>query len=79
MSLQADAAYLAILHRGSKTRRPGAQPCQTPHTASYDRIGEAMRAEGVRPALHPHVGTWVETERECRAVLDAVEPDSLCA
>jgi len=45
--------------------------------ALIKRIGEAMRAEGVRPALHPHVGTWVETERECRAVLDAVEPDSL--
>lgn len=35
------------------------------------RIVEVMAAEGVRPALHPHVGTWVETEAEGRAVLDA--------
>jgi inosose dehydratase len=31
---------------------------------------EAMRAEGVAAALHPHVGTWVETDAEIRAVLD---------
>ena len=31
---------------------------------------EAMQAEGVTPALHPHVGTWVETDAEIRAVLD---------
>ncbi|QHC60171.1 sugar phosphate isomerase/epimerase [Rathayibacter sp. VKM Ac-2760] len=33
---------------------------------------EALTAEGVRPALHPHVGSWVETEEETRAVLDGV-------
>ena len=38
---------------------------------------EAMRAEGVRAALHPHVGGWVETEAEVRAVLDGVGPDLL--
>jgi len=36
------------------------------------RITEVMLAEGVRPALHPHVATWVETEAEARAVLDAL-------
>lgn len=30
----------------------------------------AMRAEGVTAALHPHVGTWIETEAETRWVLD---------
>ena len=35
----------------------------------------AMRAEGVTAALHPHVGGWVETEHELRAVLDGVGPD----
>jgi inosose dehydratase len=35
------------------------------------RIAEATAREGVRPALHPHVGTWIETEAETRAVLDA--------
>lgn len=36
------------------------------------RITEVMLAEGVRPALHPHVATWIETEAEARAVLDAL-------
>ena len=38
----------------------------------------AMLAEGVRPALHPHVGGWVETEVEVRTVLDQL-PASLLA
>jgi len=41
------------------------------------RCCAAMRAEGVTAALHPHVGGWVETEHEVRAVLDAVGPDLL--
>jgi inosose dehydratase len=40
--------------------------------ALIGRITEVMLAEGVRPALHPHVATWVETEAEARAVLDAL-------
>jgi inosose dehydratase len=32
---------------------------------------EAMLGEGVRAALHPHVGSWIETEGEIRSVLDA--------
>lgn len=35
-------------------------------------LGEAAVAEGVLPILHPHVGGWVETESETRAVLEAV-------
>lgn len=38
---------------------------------------EAMRAEGVKAALHPHVGGWIETEHEIRTVLDEVGPDLL--
>jgi inosose dehydratase len=38
---------------------------------------EAMRAEGVTAALHPHVGGWVETERELRAVLGGIDADLL--
>ena len=33
---------------------------------------EAITAEGVTPALHPHVGSTIEVETEIRAVLDAV-------
>lgn len=39
------------------------------------RAAEAMRAEGVRAALHPHVAGWVEVEHEIRAVLDQLGPD----
>jgi inosose dehydratase len=38
---------------------------------------EAMHAEGVKAALHPHVGGWVETEHELRTVLDDIEADLL--
>ena len=37
---------------------------------------EAMTAEGVRPALHPHVGSLVEVQDEVRSVLNAV-PESV--
>jgi inosose dehydratase len=37
----------------------------------------AMRSEGVRAAIHPHVGGWVETEHELRTVLDEIDPDLL--
>jgi inosose dehydratase len=35
-------------------------------------VAEAVTAEGVRPALHPHVGSTIETEHETRTVLDAI-------
>jgi inosose dehydratase len=54
------------------------------HDANPERLAEVistiaeiaavMRAEGVEPAFHPHVATWIETEDESRAVLDAL-PD----
>ncbi len=40
-------------------------------------ISEVMIAEGVRLSLHPHIGTWVETEPETRAVLDSFPADRL--
>lgn len=45
-------------------------------------IGEAaevLTAEGVTPALHNHVGTWIETEAEYDHVLDAISPSLLAA
>lgn len=38
---------------------------------------EVMQAEGVTAALHSHVGSWVETEEEIRAVLDWSEGSAL--
>lgn len=45
-----------------------------------DAVGEVARAmagEGVLCCLHPHVGTWIETEEETGAVLAAVDQDVL--
>lgn len=41
------------------------------------RAAEALKAEGVMAALHPHVGTWIETESETRQTLDAISPATL--
>ncbi|WP_270888798.1 sugar phosphate isomerase/epimerase family protein [Pedococcus sp. 5OH_020] len=41
------------------------------------RVAEVMAGEGVRACLHPHVGSWVETEHETRAVLDGIAPGLL--
>lgn len=40
---------------------------------------EVLVAEGVRPGLHNHVGTWVETEDEIEQVLAAIPADLLGA
>ncbi len=37
---------------------------------------EIVTAEAAAPALHPHAGTWIETEDEVRFVLDTI-PESL--
>jgi inosose dehydratase len=56
------------------------------HDARRDRLEQArdllaetagiIRAAGITPAFHPHVGTWAETDEETRFVLDTVD-DSL--
>lgn len=38
---------------------------------------ETVRSFGITPALHPHVGTWVETDEETRFVLDSVDSSVL--
>lgn len=55
----------------------GAQADPARLSAIVDLVGEAAevtRRAGVRALLHPHVGTWIETEAETRHVLDAVGP-----
>ncbi|MFE4539345.1 sugar phosphate isomerase/epimerase family protein [Streptomyces scopuliridis] len=57
------------------------------HLADQDRLEKVrdllaeiagiIRAEGVTPAFHPHVGTWAETEEETRFVLDTVDASVL--
>ncbi len=41
------------------------------------QLSEVMNEEGIRPCLHPHVGTWIETVEEAEIVLNAVDPDKL--
>ncbi|HKT00721.1 MAG TPA: sugar phosphate isomerase/epimerase [Rugosimonospora sp.] len=40
-------------------------------------VAAAMTAEGVRPCLHQHIGTWIETPDELQFVLDNTSPDEL--
>ncbi|MGV9850734.1 sugar phosphate isomerase/epimerase family protein [Streptomyces sp. NPDC003442] len=40
-------------------------------------IAGVVRAHGITPAFHPHVGTWAETEEETRFVLDTVDASVL--
>jgi inosose dehydratase len=57
------------------------------HSARQDRLEQTrdllaeiagiIRAEGITPAFHPHVGTWAETEEETRFVLDTVDASIL--
>ncbi|MFE2940880.1 sugar phosphate isomerase/epimerase family protein [Streptomyces sp. NPDC059255] len=57
------------------------------HAARRDRLEEVrdllagiagiIRAEGITPAFHPHVGTWAETEEETRFILDTVDASLL--
>jgi inosose dehydratase len=42
-----------------------------------EEVARAMIAEGVRPALHPHVGFRIEVESEIRSVLDHTDPATL--
>jgi inosose dehydratase len=75
-------AILACAPVPARTVCPGrgADPSAARLSALCERLGVAarlMRAEGVQACLHPHVGTWIETEEECDAVLGAVAPEDL--
>jgi len=37
------------------------------------RAAEIAGSEGVVPAFHPHIGSWVETEAETRRVLESID------
>ena len=37
----------------------------------------AITSEGLRPCFHPHVGSWIETPAEIRALLNSVGPESI--
>ena len=71
--------FVACTLNELRTARPGEGA--GPDAERLSRIGEhigvaarAMTAEGVRPCLHPHAGSWIETADEADAVLAAVDP-----
>ncbi|CAN7672894.1 sugar phosphate isomerase/epimerase family protein [Neorhizobium sp. LjRoot104] len=42
-----------------------------------DRASAVLKQEGIRAALHPHIGTWIETEAETRRLLDNISANQL--
>jgi inosose dehydratase len=41
---------------------------------ALNAVGELMLKHDVTPCLHPHVGSWIETEAEIEEVLDLTNP-----
>jgi inosose dehydratase len=48
-------------------------------TDLIDEAVDVLNAEGVRPGLHNHVGTWIETEAEYEHVLNSIDASRLGA
>ncbi len=48
-------------------------------TEVLDEAVDVLNAEGVRPGLHNHVGTWVETQHEYEHVLNSIDASRLGA
>jgi inosose dehydratase len=42
-----------------------------------ERASAILKEEGVKAALHPHIGTWIESEAETRRLLDNISSDQL--
>lgn len=48
-------------------------------TDLIDEAVDVLNAEGVKPGLHNHVGTWIETQQEYEHVLDSIDGSRLGA
>ena len=48
-------------------------------TDLIDEAVDVLNAEGVKPGLHNHAGTWVETEQEYEHVLNSIDASRLGA
>lgn len=77
-----DRAFIAHDLTPERIARPAVGAGSDPATSGVIAEGLALAAgvaaaEGVRYALHPHVGSLVETGEEIRAVLDATAGSSL--
>ena len=81
-ALGLDVVYLA--DDGNETRI--GEPARGSHfdqarfetvVANISAVAAAITAEGLTPAFHQHIGTWVESEHEIRGLLRAVGGDIL--
>ena len=45
--------------------------------ANIEAVATAITAEGLTPAFHQHVGTWVESDAEIRGLLSAIDESVL--
>lgn len=77
-------AEIFIAEDGTAARLRAPARGVTPHQARTSRIADGLAAtaavfarSGIRAALHPHVGTWIETEQEIRDVLDQTDGSDL--
>lgn len=69
-------------HRTNVAAAVGAEPSQEKLDELVEVLTEAaeiLNAEGIRPGLHNHVGTWVETEDEVDYVLERIPNDLMGA
>ena len=48
-------------------------------TDLIDEAVDVLNAEGVKPGLHNHVGTWIETQHEYEHVLQSIDASRLGA
>ncbi|SDY47969.1 sugar phosphate isomerase/epimerase family protein [Herbiconiux ginsengi] len=77
-----DAMFIAQHMCDARRARPaiGVEPSAERVEIMADGLelaAQAARAEGVTAALHPHVGSWIETEFEVRGVLDRSQGGAL--
>lgn len=77
-----DAMFIAQHMCDARRARPaiGVEPSEERIAIMAEGLelaAQAARAEGVVAALHPHVGSWIETEPEVRGVLDRTDGGAL--
>lgn len=81
-----DSVFIAaeVDQSGSRWQKPAigfdfSQDRLDEWTEMLDEAVDVLNAEGVRPGLHNHVGTWVETVQEYEHVLNSIDASRLGA
>jgi inosose dehydratase len=73
---------MSMVQGAARVLQPGVGTGGSPELLERvrDFMAEAcavVAGEGLHPALHPHAGTWIETEAEIRFVLDTIPASQL--